>query len=401
MSNEEILKLAGDELQAYIIAHTHEDEKKLLLRHKSILGLPSPLVAQQISARKKAELKIPSFFRTKGIIYPPSINLEQSSSEITAKFKAKIIREEIAAEKLSGVDLTGGFGIDSFFLSQIADSFVYVEPNAELVEIARLNFDLLGNSTVQFHNQSAEDFLEKASSHYDFIFVDPSRRDSKSRKVFGLRDCSPDIASLLPALLKRTDFVLIKASPLLDIKQGLRELVFIKKILVVSVSNEVKELLFLIQKDFNREPLIQTFNLDYEGAIKDTFEFLFSDEECSLSKFSSPKKYLYEPNVSILKAGAFKAVGERFNLSKLHVNTHLYTSDAVLSNFPGRVFEIEQMDFDSKTFSDRKANVIARNYPLSPEELKKKLKLKDGGDKYVIAFSGQEKKFVILAKRLA
>src|SRR6185369_14641067 len=248
MSPAELFRLASNELQEYILTHANEDEKKLLLKNKSVLGLPTPLVAQQIAARREAQSKLPQFYNTKGIVYPPSLNLEQSSSEATAKFKTEIIRKEIG-EKLRGADLTGGFGIDSFYLSQIVETLDYVETNAELLNLVRHNHSLLKKG-VKHHNESAEVFLASSDGKHDFIFIDPSRRDSKARKVFSLSDCSPDVTKLLPLLFSKADFVLLKASPLLDIKQGLKELNGVKKVIVVSVANECKELLFLIKKDF-------------------------------------------------------------------------------------------------------------------------------------------------------
>lgn len=400
MTNEEIQLLASDEMQEYIFAHAKEDEKKLILKHKLILGLPAVLIVQQIAARKKSETKLPLFHKTKGIVYPPSLNLEQSSSEATAKFKARITKDEIVRQSIRAADLTGGFGIDSLFLSQVVESLDYVEPNPELVGLVKHNSEVLKSRNIHFHNHSAEDFLNTTSQQYDFIFIDPSRRDSKARKVFSLADCTPDITQLFPVLSDRSDFILLKASPLLDIKQGLRELRAVKKVFVISVANECKELLFLIEKGFEAEPLIQTVNLDYEGTVRQAFDFTLSEEEISTSAFSAPQKYLYEPNASILKAGAFKLIGEKLQLDKVHINTHLYTSAILRNDFPGRIFEIEELALDTKSLNGTKANIITRNYPLGPEELKKKLKLKDGGEKYVIAFSGQEKKHIVLAKRL-
>ena len=400
MTKEEIRLLASSEVQDYIFTHANDDEKKLLLKHKLILGIPTTLIAQQIAARRKAETKLPLFHKTKGIVFPPSLNLEQSSSEATAKLKSRIVTDEIEKQSIKAADLTGGFGVDSLFFSQVVESLDYVEPNQELVELVKHNSEVLKTLNIHFHNHSAEDFLNATSQQYDFIFIDPSRRDSKARKVFSLADCAPDINQLLPSLLNRSNFILLKASPLLDIKQGLRELRAVKKVLVVSVANECKELLFLMEKGFDAEPLIQTVNLDYEGTVRHAFDFKFSEEEALTSTLSPPKKYLYEPNASILKAGAFKLIGEKFQLNKIQVNTHLYTSDVLTNDFPGRIFEIGEFAFDKKSSSETQANIITRNYPLSPEELKKKLKLKDGGEKYVIAFSGQEKKHIVLAKRL-
>jgi hypothetical protein len=401
MSSGEIMRIVSQEVQDYIFDHPREDETKLLLKHKLILGLPASFIVQQLVARRKAEAKLPTFYNTKGVVYPPAINFEQSSSEATAKFKAEIVRKEIRNEKPRIADLTGGFGIDSFFFSGFASLVDYVDHNAELNQLARHNFEILGKQNVRFHELKAEDFIKQSSCRFDFIFLDPSRRDSKAKKVFALGDCSPDASQLLPRLLELTEFVLLKASPLLDIRQALRELIAVKKVLVISVDNECKELLFQIEKNFAKEPLIQTFNLDREGKIKQAFEFYLSEEENASSEFAQPQKYLYEPNSSILKAGAFKQIGKRFGLKKIHVNTHVYTSDALITDFPGRMFEVEALGVDTKLLAGHYANIITRNYPLSPSNLKKKLKTKDGGEKYVIAFSGLNKKYLAIARRLA
>jgi len=400
MSSEELKILSRDEVQDFIFTHANDDEKKLLLKHKTLFGLPTSLIAQQISARRKAETKLPVFHQTKGVVYPPSLNLEQSSSETTAKFKTEIIRKEIGEKKSKAVELTGGLGVDSFFLSATVDTFDYVEPDGDLLNIVKHNHSLF-NKNIQHHHFNAEDFLKSNSNPYDFIFLDPSRRDANARKVFSLADCSPDVTTFLPQLFKRTDFVLLKASPLLDIKLGLNELKFVKNVLVVSVTNEVKELLFFLQKNFVDEPMIETYNLEANGSIKYQFKFNFTEEINIVSEFSEPQRFLYEPNASILKSGAFKLIGNKFNLKKLHINTHLYTSSVLEQNFPGRSFQINQLKFDYRNYPSKKANVITRNYPLSSEELKKKMKLSDGGENYVIAFSSQGKKHIVLATRLA
>lgn len=400
MSVDELKRIASDAVQDYIFKHTHEDEKKLVLRHKLILGLPASMIAQQIALRKKAETKVPHFHQTRGVIYSPTLNFEQSSSEATARFKAKLVLAEIRAEKPKIADLTGGFGVDCFFFSEHANAVDYIEPSAELGQIAHHNFQIL-KKNIRTHLQTAEVFLEENPNRFDLIYLDPSRRDLKAKKIFALSDCSPNVCQLLPRLLGQTDFVLLKASPLLDIKQALRELAAVRKVVVVSVDNECKELLFLIEKNFEEEPNVQTFNLDRNGKIKHSFNFYLSEEETTTSEFATPQKYLYEPNASILKAGAFKKVGQTLGLKKIQVNTHLYTSDRLVEDFPGRIFEIEELEVVSKSLTGKYVNIISRNYPMSPHDLKKKLKTKDGGEKYAIAFSGLNKKYLITAKRLA
>jgi 16S rRNA G966 N2-methylase RsmD len=400
MSLDEIEKIASNEVQEFIFGHEDADEKKLLLQRSEILGLSSSLVAQQIAIRRKAETKLPLFHKTKGIVYPASLNWEQCSSEATGKFKAEVISREIGNGHLKAADLTGGLGVDSFFISKKAASLDYIEPDINLLHVAQHNHAQLDCTNIQYHQTNAEEFLNQSKAKYDLIYLDPSRRDLHSKKVFRLVDCEPNIHNLLREIFKLTEFVLIKTSPLLDLQQGLKELSLIKKVIVVSVSNECKELLFLMEKEFSAEPIIETYNLDKAGNVKQSFSFTFDEERNTNSNFGEPQTYLYEPNASILKAGAFKMIGTKFGLQKLHVNTHFYTSDILKEDFPGKVFKIDQLEFEAKSYAEKKANVITRNYPLMAEELKKKLKLSDGGEKYVIGFSGIKKKFVALATRL-
>ncbi|MBS1682314.1 MAG: class I SAM-dependent methyltransferase [Bacteroidetes bacterium] len=400
MLAEEIQKISSDDVQNFIFCNETADEKKILLRQKSIHNLPAQLIAQQIAGRKKAKVKLPLFYKTKGIVYPPQLNLEQSSSEATALFKTTIIQQEFGEREIYGADLTGGFGIDSFFLSWVTKSVNHVDLNHELITVVKHNHLELGVKNVFYNPCSAEDFL-KEKKIFDFFYLDPSRRNAQNKKTFRLTEHNPDVLTLLPQLFNLTDIVLLKTSPLLDIWQGLRELVFVKKVFVVSVDNECKELLFLLRKGFTVQPSIETVNLENNGQVKHFFKFTQAEEVNSDSDFGEPQAYLYEPNASILKAGAFKLIGKRFGLFKLHPSTHLYTSNVLVENFPGRIFQILNPKFDLKNIDGRKANIITRNYPLKPEVLKKKFKLTDGGENYLLAFSGQQKKFTVHAKRLA
>ena len=386
------------EIQQYIRDHENEDAKALVLKQKEILGVPSAEIAQQIAGRKKAKDKLPTWYQGEKIVYPPTLNLEQCSSEITAEYKAKILCDDMTQQI---ADLTGGFGVDTFCFSKLCKEVHYVEPNEDLYSIVDNNFIQLGAS-IKGHNQTAEDFIN-TSPQIDAFFIDPSRRKSTQR-VFKLVDCVPDITALQDSLFSFASKLLIKTSPLLDILQGISELKNVKKVFVVAVKNEVKELLFLCEKDFNKEPIIEAVNL-FENKGPEILSFHTSDEKSTDISFGDPKRYLYEPNASILKAGAFKTVCKNFALLKVHPNTHLYTSDSLISNFPGRVFEIEAFVKPVKKdllnyFPEGKANITTRNYPLSPEQLKKKTGLKDGGDKFLIGFSGEGEKFLVVAVRL-
>jgi hypothetical protein len=393
--NQQLLQPA---VQKFIIDHENDDEKMLVLKHKTIEGVPAALVATQINGRKKAKLKIPQFYSTINILYPPGINLEQSSSEKTALFKASVLKNY--GSKL--IDLTGGYGVDSFFFSQSFNTVHYVEPDRALLEIVKHNHQVLGAHTIFHHNLTAEKFLAEYTENFDCAYIDPSRRSKSNQKVHKLSDCDPDISQLLPEIFKISPIVLIKSSPLLDIHQGLRELMNVEKVWIVAVDNECKEILFLCRNRFIGEPEIIAVNLQ---DVTERFSFMFSEEKGIESAFSNPLSYIYEPNASILKAGAFKLIGNRFSLCKLHPSTHLYTSPSLIKDFPGRIFKILHFTKPDKKllhsiFAEGKANIITRNYPLSNEALKKKTKLKDGGDCYLIGFSGQKEKYLVAANRI-
>ncbi len=401
MQSSELLLISTPEAQEYLSANESIDEKKLVLAKKEILGISSSQMAIQIIGRRKAKLKLPSWYQATSIVYPPSGNLEQSSSEATAKFKAALIQSELIDFNLL-VDLTGGFGVDTFFLGKLFLEVIHIEPNENLSSITAHNHRLLGASILHVR-QTAEEYLKANTKRADLFFIDPSRR-SESKKVFKLADCQPNIAALQEVLFSFSNFILTKASPLLDIQQALRELKHVTKVVVVSVENECKELLFLQKFGFEGEPIIDTVNLSNEGSVVERFLFTASEEKAATVVFSSPLDYLYEPNASILKSGAFKLVAEKFGLRKLQANTHLYSSPNLFTDFPGRVFKIEALNptlqLLKELLPEGKANVATRNYPLSAQELKKKLKLKDGGEKYVIGFSDQKKKTIVLASRI-
>ncbi len=398
-------QLLSAEVQSFIHQHENDDVKQLVLKYKFIHGIPTNIIANQLSGRKKAKEKLPTYYHAQNIIYPPGINVEQSSSEQTAEYKANIfaLYGDSLKDK-SIVDLTGGLGIDSFYFSKIFNTVKYLDPNAKLLEITQHNHQQLGADNIEYSNTTAEEFLAKPEHKFDFAYIDPSRRASGNQKVHSLNDCEPNIVQLQDVIFKKADCLMIKASPLFDIQQGLKELKFVQKVFVVSVANECKELLFLARKNFVAEPEILAVNIFSNNRI-DTFSFQFSMERETEILFAEPLNYLYEPNASILKAGAFKTLSERFNLKKLHPSTHLYTSNNLVENFPGRIFKIEAIvkahpKILKEYFPEGKANIITRNYPLSVEELKKKSGLKNGGDKFLIAFSGMKAKYLVVASRL-
>jgi 16S rRNA G966 N2-methylase RsmD len=398
-------QLLSKEIQSFIEEHQGDDPNDLRLKYKTIFDLPAALVIDQISGRKKAREKIPTWYNHRRIIYPPSLNMEQSSSERTALQKTKLLKEMMGVDAGQSrvLDLTGGLGVDGFFFSQIGKALHYVEPNHNLLKIAEHNHDVLGITNIQYHHSTAEEFLNLLSNttHFDAIYIDPSRR-SMGQKVFSLSQCEPDVVKLQYKIWQFTDNVIIKTSPLLDIKLGLGELQHVKKVNVISVDNECKEVLYYCEKNFASEPTVDAINL----ADKDSsFPFSFSEEEKSQVSYTDPLLYLYEPNASILKSGAFKTTAARFHIHKLHPNTHLYTSDKAIANFPGKIFQIESTVKSNpkelkRFFEGSKANILTRNYPLSVDALRKKTRLKEGGEKFLIGCSGVNKKFLLVATRL-
>lgn len=389
------------ELDSFLRANAGADGSDLLLRQKEFKDIPMPLIVNQIVGRRKARMKLPTFAAHQGIIYPPGINLEQSSSEKTARLKAQIIAEASSGRVGRLADLTGGFGIDSYFFSLKFDGIDYVERDPVLSWIARHNHTSLGATNLQYHNETAEQFLDRSSA-LDAIYIDPSRRVA-SGKVIQLADCEPDIVKLQQRILTVAPVLLVKTSPLLDITEALRQLSFVSSVYVVSVAHECRELLFLSRKGFSGEPCIHTIHLNSDSV--EAFDFRLSEEKAKALPIGPVRKFLYEPNPSIMKAGAFKSVALSFSVEKIHPNSHFFSSDELLTGFPGRVFEViarirgNGRDLH-RYLPDSKANVVVRNYPLSADQLKSRLGLSDGGSDYVIGTtSTAEGKIVLLARR--
>lgn len=390
----------------FILEHEQDDEKELLLKSRTILGFPSGWVADQLVGRRKAKTKLPLWYAHEEVEYPHEVNLEQCSSERTARFKAAMLKDELKSFGRAA-DLTAGFGVDSFYFGQIFDHVDCVEPDATLGAIAQHNHTVLGkNPGLAYHHCLAEEFLAAFGQDFDFVYVDPSRRSKTNRKVFKFKDCLPDVTRLVPAIFEMARVILIKSSPLIDLQAGQKELKNVARIFVVAVENECKEVLFLCKRDYEEEPGIVAINLqnDY-GSPEQRLLFHASDEATANAEFSVPLDFLYEPNAAILKAGAFKLVAVKFGVKKIGVNTHLYTSRDRVRDFPGRTFRVRAIvkpepKIIREFFPEGKANVFCRNFPQRPEELKKKLRLKDGGDRFLIAFSGLREKFVVVADRV-
>ena len=372
------------EIKKFIADHAQDDVKKLALQAARFQHIDMPFVLRQITGMQKIKNKIPAFYEHTEILYPAQLSLEQSSSESTAKYKSELCEGETFA------DLTGGFGIDCYFISRKFSQSTYVERNTELCQIAINNFEVLGVKNITVINKQSEDFLAEMPA-VDCIFIDPARRGVAGNKVVHLSDCEPDVALLHDLLLQKADQVLIKLSPILDISLALKDLVQTKEVHIVSVDNECKEILFLLNRSENKNLIIKTININKQSDFH-RFDYPFSKETTTLA---TPAKaiqaYLYEPNSSIMKSGAFNLVSTEFGIDKLHKNTHLYTSDRLISHFPGRIFLVEKVSGSTKQEIRKlqktvsKANIAVRNYPLSVEEFRKKTGIKDGGDHYIFA----------------
>lgn len=379
------------EVRKFIKDHQNDDPFLLSLKGKKSPDFPWKEAIEQIQSLQKAKNKLPLWYQTEGIIWPPPISVEQSSSELTANFKSELIQGN------SIVDLTGGMGVDSTFFAEKASEIHYVEVNENLAELAKHNFKILDKTNITVHNQSAETFLARNKRKFDTIFLDPSRR-VEDRKVFKIEDCVPNLYEVIPKCLEFTDQVLVKLSPMVDLSLLIKDF-SPAKIWVVSVSNEIKEVLCLIkpQKSMTR---ISAVELKNHGKIM-AFEFDSEEEALAQNEYSFPLKYIYEPSSALLKTGTFKLIGQRFRLKKLHQHSHLYTSDEKAFNFHGRTYLLKaQIKADKKFIAqivpDKKINVVTRNYPLTTEQIKKKFGLKDGGKDFLIGTTLMDDKKALL-----
>lgn len=347
--------------------------------------------AQQSLGKKIAAEKIPFWHDCPDIIYPVRLSLEQCSSQWTALYKTLLVHGETL------MDLTGGMGVDCSFLAQSFKQTTYVEQDAELCRLATHNFACLG-LPIRVINDTCEHIIDQLPA-VDVIFIDPARRDQKGGKMVGLSDCTPDLTQIGSRILQKCRTLLIKLSPMIDIESVLKDFPQTTEIHIVSVKNECKEVLIKIDQEANaEEATIYCVDLHNEQETSHTFCFKRSQENQCIPEFDTPQHYLYEPNASILKAGAFKQVAERYGVNKLHPSSHLYTSQTFVPYFPGKVFAIEKVcKVQRKEIADiEKANLTIRNFPGTVAELRKKLKLKDGGDKHIFATTLRDNSKVLI-----
>jgi len=376
--------------EAEFIAHNKKKSLPEIALQLGKTDLDKDFILAQINGIQKAKKKLPEFYNTPGIVYPSKLSMEQCSSEKTGIYKSQLVRGE------SLIDLTGGFGIDSFYFSKTFKQLTHVEQNPELSEIANSNFKLLQANNIKTIHSTAEEFIKTNTSKTDVIYIDPSRRN-ESQRVFKLDECVPNIIQLTPEIFNIANKILIKTAPLLDIKQSLRDLKNTTQIWIVSVENDCKEVLYLLEKNKSVDPIINAINLT---NINQEYAFTYTEESNARVRYSPPENYLYEANASLLKAGAFNSVCQSFDLKKIAINSHLYTSESLTENFPGRTFKIEHtIPYSFKDFKKlgiKKANISCRNFKDSVDQTKKKLKLKDGGKHYIFATSDLNGKPILI-----
>lgn len=383
------------EIQKFIKDHEHHDPFVLSLKYKNISGVSIIDIAGQIQSRQKAKKKLPEWYQKQDIFYPPVVSVEQSSSQIAAQYKSSLIKGK------QFIDLTGGMGVDIYYFAKSFDECIYVEKNAELAEIAKHNFSILSAKNIKVVQGDAETIISHLPSA-DFIYLDPSRRTN--RKVFLMSDSEPDMARLLPKIFTKTSNVLLKLSPMMDIAAAVDELKYVATIHIVSINNDLKETLYFLKRGFSGEPIRHAINIT--GTDREVLRFSKSEELGAKVAYALPQSYLFEPNAAVLKSGAFKILSQRFNLSKLHVNSHLYTSHQHLTGFPGRIYmvrEILKYDLKSlkKAIPDKKINLVVRNFPLSVDKIKKETGFNDGGDNFLFFTTDMlNKKVVLLASRV-
>ena len=388
--------LLNTEIQYFITKNIESNIFNLALKKNPFPEFDYTEIINQIAAKTKSKNKLPTWFSTENIIYPSKISIEQTSSEVTAEYKMNIV----SGENL--IDLTGGFGVDCFYFSKKINQVIYCDINSDLSDIVKHNFEVLNQKKNTCISGDGFEILQKLNQNFDWIYIDPSRRNLAKGKVFMLHDCQPNVPELLENYFLYTKNILIKTAPILDISAGLNELKNVKKIHIVAVNNEVKEILWEIEKNYNNKIFIKTVN--FNKTKEENFDFILNTEPIKKT-YSEPKKYIYEPNSAILKSGAFELISDKFDIQKLHQHSHLYTSDEIIV-FPGRIFKIENHFEYNKTEMKRflensKANITTRNFPETVENIRKKWKIKDGGNRYTFFTTDvNNRKIVLLCAKI-
>jgi hypothetical protein len=386
----EIQQLLHPEIQSFITENLGSDSTKLALKKNPFPHVNYALIINQISSKKKAKIKLPTWFSTENIIYPEKISLEQTSSESTAAYKASLV----GGEKL--IDCSGGFGIDTYYFSKQFKSVVHCELNTELSDVVKHNFSILNCKNSIFHSGDSTEILKQLNEKFDCIYIDPSRRNNAKGKVFLLEDCMPNVVEMQNFYYQYSTTLLIKTAPMLDLQAAKLGLKHVSEIHIVAVDNEVKEVIWKTEKNSTQSPTIIAVNIEKNTTQTTRIDWEYPYQ----SHFSLPKKYLYEPNAALMKSGKFDAISELFGVEKLHQHSHLFTAENLIE-FPGRIFQIENIiPYQKKEIAQhiqqKKINVSTRNFPLKPDEIKKKHKISDGGNVYAFFTTNIENEKIVL-----
>ena len=389
----------NDKTRNFIEQNLDADIRQLALKGCRDKDVDLDAAIRQIAGRQTARRKLPSWAALDGILYPPHLNMEQCSSEQTARYKARICSSHPSPKTL--VDLTGGFGVDFAFMSEAFDEATYVERNSELFAISSANMKILAPKA-KCLNEDGLEVLHRLD-HVSMIFMDPARRDHHGARTYGISDCTPNVLEIKDELLQKADVVMLKLSPMLDWHKAISDLgeQYIKEVHIVSVQNECKELLIVMQQQSAEPPTVYCVNDD------SVFSYHPSSISSNHISHHSSLIYLYEPNASIMKAGCFAEIEQAFEVSQLAPNSHLFASDQVIEDFPGRKFRVTAVTSMNKqelkqALKDiRQANIAVRNFPMSAADLRKRLKLSEGGNDYIFATTlTEEKKVLIICQHL-
>lgn len=388
----------ADALRQFIADHRTMSPQAVALMLGKQTAWDARYVVQQIEGWQRLRHKVPSWAACDDIIYPPRLAIEQCSGEAAARYKGEVIAHLFPQGGTHMADLTGGYGVDFAVLSQIFRHATYIEQNAELVRLARHNLPLLGVKNADFIEENAILWLSRQqTSSYDLLYLDPARRDEAGRKTVLIEDCQPDVVTLMPQLLERAAYVVIKLSPMLDLRRALRSLPTVAEVHIFAQSGECKDLLLVVGHTPTTDPLITCADDDHRFTFS-----LHEERTCSVTYATTLSTYLYEPSPAVLKAGAFRTIATRYGLAKLSPDAHLYTSSSYASDFPGRRFRIVRTaDFSKSSLRSldlpqRRANLTVRGFPATVAALRRRLRLREGGDDYLFATTLSDGRHVLI-----
>mgnify|MGYP000889182350 FL=1 len=389
------LSILNTEIQDFIDNSLQANISKLALSKNPFPEIDWKEIINQIVSKNKSKSKLTTWFTTEGIYFPPSISIEQTSSEITAKYKTDLLSGK------SIIDLTGGFGVDCYYFSKKFEKVVHCEKNVELSEIVKHNYKKLKVDNIECKAQNSTEVLTDSDTYFDWIYIDPSRRSDIKGKVFLLKDCLPNVPANLDLYFSKSKNILIKTAPILDITAGINELNHIKSIHIIAIDNEVKELLWILEKDYSSKIEITSVNIQKEKTDSNSFVF----GQNTPTTFDLPNMFLYEPNAPLLKSGCSDNLSKTLNVDKLHPHSHLFTN-LKLIEFPGRRFMIEAVipfkkDELKKHIEGKKMNITTRNFPLTVEEIRKKYKIAEGGNVYTFFTTNiNDEKIVLICNKI-